>query len=263
MPVRRNPFKAALSQGKVQVGTWIMMVRNPAVLSLLKSIGLDYARLDLEHTPLSMETVADMAVLARALDFSLVVRPPEANREWITRLLDAGVWNLHFPQVDTPDTARRIVEAVYHYPMGNRGTWEPGPQNDYTYPGDPTGSLRYLNEQVHVTVMLESVEAFEHVDEIVSMPGIDAVTLGPADLAQELGIYDTVGEARIVAEYMERLHQVAIRHGKTFCVGVWSLEDGERWIRAGAKVVNYQTDTFILRQGLKAAVDRFALVRAE
>src|SRR5215216_6395252 len=107
MPLRTNPMKAALAEGRVQLGTWINMARNPAILTLLQAAGLDYARVDMEHSSPSIETVADMAVLGRALDFPLIVRPPEGNREWIGRLLDIGVWGLHVPQVDTPEIAQR------------------------------------------------------------------------------------------------------------------------------------------------------------
>ncbi len=88
------------------------MVRNPAILSLLKAAGLDFARVDMEHSSPSMETIADMALVARAIDFPIAVRPPKANREWITRLLGAGVWNLHCPQVENADHAREIVAGL-------------------------------------------------------------------------------------------------------------------------------------------------------
>ncbi len=68
-----NPMQAALAAGRVQIGTWLNLTRNPAVLTLLKSAGLDYARVDMEHSSPSIETVADMAVLARALGFPIVV----------------------------------------------------------------------------------------------------------------------------------------------------------------------------------------------
>src|SRR5437764_5942634 len=119
--LRSNPLRAALARGEPQIGTWITIVRNPAVLTLLKSAGLDYARVDMEHSSFSMETVADMAVLSRALDFPLIVRPPEGNREWITRLLDVGVWGLHVPQVDTPEIAREVAQAARYAPDGMRG----------------------------------------------------------------------------------------------------------------------------------------------
>jgi 2-keto-3-deoxy-L-rhamnonate aldolase RhmA len=97
MVLQRNRMHAALAAGQVQIGTWLNLARNPAILTLLKSAGLDYARVGMEHSSPSIETVADMAVLACALEFPLVVRPPAGNREWITRLRDAGVWGLHVP----------------------------------------------------------------------------------------------------------------------------------------------------------------------
>src|SRR5467141_1310144 len=98
-----NAYRARAERGEVQIGTWVTMIRTPAVLTLLRSAGLDFVRIDMEHSPFSMETAADMATLARALDFPMVVRPPAGNREWITRLLDAGVSNLHVPHVATPE----------------------------------------------------------------------------------------------------------------------------------------------------------------
>ena len=100
-----NAYRTRAERGELQIGTWLTLTRTPGILSLLQAAGLDFARIDMEHGPFSMETVADMAVLARALGFPLVVRPPTGSREWITRLLDAGVFNLHVPQVDTPEQA--------------------------------------------------------------------------------------------------------------------------------------------------------------
>jgi 2-keto-3-deoxy-L-rhamnonate aldolase RhmA len=132
------------------------MVRNPAVLRLLNSSGLDFARVDMEHHSPSMETVADMALVARAIDFPIVVRPPAANREWITRLLDAGVWNLHCPQVDTVEDAALIVEASRYAPMGLRGMSGFTQATDYETGGTASERMKFANEQVFVTVMLES-----------------------------------------------------------------------------------------------------------
>ena len=116
-----NTMRAGLERGEPQIGTWLTMVRNPAILSLMKSAGLDFARVDMEHTALTIERIADLAVLARALNFPIAVRPPKANREWITRLLDNGVWNLHCPQVENAEHAREIVDASRYAPMGLRG----------------------------------------------------------------------------------------------------------------------------------------------
>src|SRR6059058_3770942 len=121
--MKDNAYRLRAERGEVQLGTWITMIRTPGVLTLLKAAGLDFARIDMEHSPFSMETVADMAALARALDFPMVVRPPEGNREWITRLLDAGVWNLHVPQVDTPEQAAEVAACCRYAPLGERGMY--------------------------------------------------------------------------------------------------------------------------------------------
>src|SRR5438309_6934615 len=78
-----NLYRVRAERGEVQIGTWVNMIRTPSFLMLLRAAGLDFARIDMEHSPFSMETVADMAALARAMDFPMVVRPPEGNREWI------------------------------------------------------------------------------------------------------------------------------------------------------------------------------------
>src|SRR5205085_12495207 len=117
-----------------------------------KSAGLDFARLDMEHSSPSIETVADMAVLSRALDFPLVVRPPAGNREWITRLLDVGVWGLHVPQVDTPAIALEVAQAARYAPLGMRGMAGLSPGTDFDVEMSAADRLAHLKAQVHVTV---------------------------------------------------------------------------------------------------------------
>src|SRR4029453_10452950 len=95
-----------------------------------------HPRCERDPPPPPIETVADMASLGRALDFPLVVRPPEGSREWITRLLDVGVWGLHIPQVDDPETAREVVRAARYAPAGERGMAGLGPHNDFAPSGD-------------------------------------------------------------------------------------------------------------------------------
>ncbi len=254
MAIATNPMKAALAAGQVQIGTWINLVRNPAILPLLKAAGLDYARVDMEHSSPSVETIADFAVLARALDFPMIVRPPEGSREWITRLLDVGVWALHIPQVDTPEIAREVVQAARYAPLGLRGMAGVGAHTDFEAAADPAAQLAFLNEQVHITVMLESAEAFRHLDEIVGLPGIDAVTLGPSDLAQELGVMGTPDQARVIDEHRERLIEAANRHGKDVAMLVQTLDEAERWLKAGVKIIAYSSDVGVLGNGYAAAV---------
>ncbi|MFW6174609.1 MAG: HpcH/HpaI aldolase family protein [Chloroflexota bacterium] len=251
--MRTNPLKEKLARGETQIGSWVYMVRNPAILQLMKSAGLDFAQVDIEHSSPSMDDIGHMALLSRALDFPIVVRPPEGNREWITRLLDSGVWCLRVPQVDNPDIAREVVQASRYAPDGLRGMSGIGPHTDYET--GPVGETqRFLNEQVHITVMFESQEAFDHIDEIVGMPGIDGVTLGPSDLAQELGVFGTPDQAGVIDEYRNRLLEAAERHGKDASFLVQSPEQARQWIGRGVKLICYSSEVDVLRRAYVTAV---------
>jgi len=206
--MQTNSMKQALERGETQVGVWINMVRNPAILRLMKSAGLDFARFDMEHASPSMETLSNMALLARAMDFTLTVRPPQGNREWITRLLDAGVWSLHVPQVDTPEIAQEVVNASLYAPDRLRGMAGIGNHTDHET-GPVGATQRFLNAQIHLAIMFESQQAFDNIDAILSVPGIHAVTLGPSDLAQELGVFGTPDQGKVIDEYRTRLVEAA------------------------------------------------------
>lgn len=254
--MQNNPMRARLEQGKPQIGTWLTMVRNPAILSLMKAAGLDFARVDMEHTALTMETIGDMAVLARALDFPIAVRPPKANREWITRLLDVGVMNLHCPQVESVDHAREIVAASRYAPMGLRGNGGLSASTDFA--GTlPAGERRaHANRELFVTVMFETGKAFDDLEEIAAMPGIDALTIGPADLAQDLGVFGSPDQARVLDEKRDLVLAACKRHGKVCAMLVNSFEQMQQWKNAGALLLAYSSDADILFSGYAAAMKR-------
>lgn len=252
--MKPNPMRAGVERGEVQIGTWVTLVRNPALLSLLKAAGLDFARVDMEHTALTIEAVADMAVLARALDFPITVRPPRANREWITRLLDVGVWNLHCPQVESAEHAAEIVAASRYAPMGLRGNGGLSAATDFDRTGTDAERRAFANAQVFVTVMLETAGAFEDLDAIAAMPGIDALTLGPADLAQDLGVYGKPEQARVLDEKRNLILAAARRHGKTCAMLVSSAAQARQWKEAGALLLAYSSDADVLAGGFARAM---------
>jgi 2-keto-3-deoxy-L-rhamnonate aldolase RhmA len=252
--MKANPIRAAVERGEVQIGTWINLIRSPAVLPLLKAAGLDYARVDMEHSSPSIETIADMAVVARALDFPIVVRPPKANREWITRLLDIGVLNLHCPQVESAEHAAEIVAASRYAPIGQRGWGGLNPGNDYALAGTLAEHRAFANRQVLVTVMLETARAFEDLDAIAAMDGIDALTLGPMDLAQDLGVVGTPDQARVLDEKRDLVLAAARRHGKTCAMLTSSAEEARRWKDAGALLLAYASDVDMLHSGFRRAM---------
>jgi 2-keto-3-deoxy-L-rhamnonate aldolase RhmA len=252
--MKANPIRAAIARGEAQIGTWVNLIRSPAVLPLLKAAGLDFARVDMEHSSPSIETIADMAVVARALDFPIAVRPPVANREWITRLLDIGVLNLHCPQVESAAHAAEIVAVSRYAPVGSRGWGGLNPGNDYAVAGGLAAHRAYANRQVFVTVMLETARAFDDLDAIAAMDGIDALTLGPMDLAQDLGVVGTPDQARVLDEKRDLILAAARRHGKTCAMLAATAEEARKWKDAGALLLAVGSDVEMLRSGFSRAV---------
>ena len=252
--MKPNPLRAGVEQGQLQIGTWINMLRNPASLTLFKQVGLDFVRLDMEHSSPSIETVADFAAMGRALDLPVMVRPPEANREWITRLLDVGVFNIHCPQVDTADHAAEIVAASRYTPRGSRGMGGATPGNDFDVSMPVIDRLKFMNDQVFITVMFESAQAFEHLEEIASMDGIDALTLGPQDLAQDLGVFGTPDQDLVLDEKRTQIVEAANRYGKTCAMLVGTAAQARKWRDAGVLIVNYSSEVNVLLDGYQSAL---------
>src|SRR5271170_545815 len=251
--MQANPLRASVDRGELQIGTWVNLVRNPAILTLLKAAGLDFARVDMEHTAASMESIAHLALLSRALNFPIAVRPPKANREWITRLLDVGVWNLHCPQVESVAHAAEIVAASRYAPHGLRGNGGLSAATDFETTGTAMERRAFANRQVFVTVMLETAAAFNDLDAIAAMDGIDALTLGPADLAQDLGVFGAPDQARVLDEKRDLILAAAKQHRKTCAMLCSSYEQAQQWKAAGALLLAYSSDSEVLHGAFSAA----------
>jgi 2-keto-3-deoxy-L-rhamnonate aldolase RhmA len=249
-------MRAGVERGEVQIGTWVTLVRTPSILMLLKAAGVDFARVDMEHTAISIETIGEMAAMARALDFPIAVRPPAANREWITRLLDVGVWNIHCPQVESARHAAEIVAASRYAPRGLRGNGGLSAATEFETGGTVAERRAFASREVFITAMIETASAFEELDEIAAMDGIDALTLGPADLAQDLGVFGTPDQARVLDEKRNLILDAARRHGKTCAMLCFSPEQVRQWKEAGALLLAYSSDVEMLHEGFSSAMKR-------
>jgi 2-keto-3-deoxy-L-rhamnonate aldolase RhmA len=225
------------------------MVRNPAILMLMKSAGLDFARVDMEHAMPGAETIADFALVSRTLNFPIIVRPPSNSREWIQRLLDAGVWGLQCAGVKSVHEAREIASLTHYWPMGDRGMGVSTPATEFELKASVTERMSFMNKQVFITIMLESERAFEDLDEIASLQGIDCLTLGPTDLAQDMHVYGTPDERRVIAEKRKELIAAAKRHRKTTAFLVSDAEQARELAEAGAAMLAFKSDTNILFDG--------------
>lgn len=192
-PVTR--FRERLAQGQVLAGPGIYLTDPQASEALADSF--DFLWLDMEHSPMSMEALRGHLLVARAKQKPALVRVAGSDTPSIKSVLDAGAHGIVVPQVRCVEEVKRVVADCRYPPAGRRGF---GPLIPTNY-GRSAGPeyVAAANAQLFVSVMIETAEAVEAIDQIVAIPGLDSVVLGPWDLSGSLGLLGEVGHPRVVA----------------------------------------------------------------
>ena len=186
--VIHNTFREKVDRGGSVVGARASSF-SPALVEIYGSIGLDFVWLDFEHggeSPWDTLRLEELTRAAEVGEIELLVRLPTGNPALIRNALDAGVRNLLIPRVDSAEEVRRAVEAtrfVYDGKPGQRGI-AGGRSSGY---GAATDAIAQEDENVCLGVMIEKTTAVEALPEILSVPELGFVFVGPADLAVQLG----------------------------------------------------------------------------
>jgi 2-dehydro-3-deoxyglucarate aldolase/4-hydroxy-2-oxoheptanedioate aldolase len=177
-----HKFRAKLSTGQVCLGPGISL-SDPAVTEALCD-SVDFLWLDLEHSPISLESLQAHVIAARAGGAPMLVRVPSGEVAWVKRVLDIGAEGVILPQVGSLAEVEQFVAACRYPPQGRRGF---GPRRATNYGRQILAAyLAAANREVFVAIQIETAEALEAVDAIVRVPGIDSLVIGPADLAGAL-----------------------------------------------------------------------------
>lgn len=179
-----NRFKSRLTDGSApQLGTWLMSAA-PSTAEAMGFCGFDFLVVDMEHVAIE---VADMASLLRAVSGTpadAVVRIAWNDQVLIKRVLDGGAKSIMVPFVQNADEARAAVSFTRYPPEGVRGVAAIHRGSRY---GRMEGYFARANQDVAVIVQIETAAAVERIAEIAAVPGVDALFLGPGDLAASLG----------------------------------------------------------------------------
>ena len=208
-PGNENLVKRALKEGKVVMGPAVYAA-SPDVAVTLAGVGFDFLWIEMEHSPLTLETVRSMILATRGLKAMPFTRVP-ANEPWLAkRALDIGSLGVIFPFVSTREAAERAVKACRYPPLGNRGYGPSlaGPRWGLS-PGDYT---KFADAQVMVIVIVEQKEAIDNIDAIAAVPGIDVLFVGANDLSFSLGVGGRLDDP-LVEEAAARVVAAGRRHG--------------------------------------------------
>lgn len=170
------------ASGGTAFGAWVML-REPLVAEVASRAGYDWVCIDLQHGVVGFDDLAGMLQAVSLGGAAPLVRVPW-NEDWmIGRALDAGAVGVIVPMVNSPEEAAAAVAACRYAPRGRRSV---GPLAAAVRFGDDYA--RGPADDVLCIVMIETASAVERADEILSVPGVDAVYVGPADLSLTLGL---------------------------------------------------------------------------
>lgn len=252
--MRTNPVKRALRQGKASVGTWLCL---PDVFAAqaMAHCGYDWLTVDMEHNPIGIETAALMfQVIAQAGSVPLV-RVPWNTGENVKRVLDCGAWGVIFPMQNSVAEVEQAVAAVKYPPRGFRSVG--GGLHALSFDTDPATYFARADEELLVVVQAEHIRAVENADEILAVPGIDAVFIGPNDLTASMGLRPTSDsdDPRVV-EAIAHVREMAVKHGVAPGIHVMTPEAANRRIAEGFRFLALATELRFMTAGAREALAR-------
>jgi 4-hydroxy-2-oxoheptanedioate aldolase len=248
--MRPNKVKQLWKEGKPSVGSW-MNLGSPLCAEIMSHLGFDWIAVDAEHGPVEMETIQYMFVALSTSDTVPMIRVPGNDPAVINRVLDAGAYGIIVPMVNSREDAERAVQACRYPPLGSRSM---GFGRADQYAGKDYKA--HANEEIALVVQIEHIDAVTHIDEILSVPGIDALFIGPADLAASMSIPVVLGDNPDPRhqEAIRRIMAAAKAHKIPAGIHVATAEDVNRRIREGFQFIALGTDVFFLTGAARAAL---------
>ena len=227
--------------------------------------GYDLIWLDLEHRAMSEREVQSLLTLCHYNDIDCMVRPPTREHSRIYRYIEDGATGVMMPLISDAATAGRIVDAVKFPPLGNRGLDGAGLDADFGLDaiGPNSSYIDDINRETFVVVQIETLDALENVDDIASVPGIDAFFVGPGDLGLRVGQVESDAQTAFDAA-IARVAEVASKRGIAWGMPAGTPEQIAELRGMGAQLLAYRGD-FALTNVLKDSIQEFdkALGEAE
>jgi len=209
--MRVNPVKAALKEGKVQLGCGFGQIRSMEVAKILAAAGFHWTFLDAEHGNFGIETLFDLCHAATGAGLSPIVRVADMQYALVARALDCGAEGVIFPRVESPELLREAVSWTKFPPLGIRGMGL-GPQHfEYERVTVPQ-MIEHLNANTLVVLQIETLRAVEAREELLAVPGVDVVMVGPVDLSISLGVPGDFQHPKMI-DAMEKIRDSCLKHG--------------------------------------------------
>lgn len=187
-------FRNNLKSGRLCIGASITFT-DPLITDALGD-SVDFFWIDLEHCTMSIEALSGHLLAARSKNVPSLVRVSGSSTPFIKMVLDAGADGIIVPQVRSVEEVKQVVKDCRYPPQGERGYGPRVPSNYGRSGGEEY--INWANQNVFVSVQIETMDAFSSIDEILQVPGLDSLVIGPWDLSAALGLIGEVEHPKVV-----------------------------------------------------------------
>lgn len=247
MDLPKNHFKAALREGRQQIGIWCSIPGSNHA-EALATCGFDWMLIDTEHTTTDLTTVQAMMQAVAPYPTHAAVRPGWNDAVEIKRLLDAGALTILVPYVQNAAEAARAVAAVRYPTRGMRGV--AGITRASRFGMVPEYTAR-ADDEICLLVQVETAEALDRIEEIAAVDGVDGIFIGPADLATSMGFPGNPSHPTVRAAILSAIGRIRAA-GKP--PGILTLDENllRDAVAAGTLFTAVDVDQAILLRGARA-----------
>ena len=248
-----NHVKQKLRAGTPSIGSWLNL-GSPISAEMLAPLGFDWLCVDMEHGQIDLSAMAAMFTAIGRYPVAPMARIPETTEGAIKRVLDAGAWGFVAPNVKSREEVELMVAAARYPPAGVRSLG--GGRHSLSFRTDPLTHFRRANDEILVVAQIEHVDAIDKIDDILSVPGLDACYTGPNDLCASCGLTpSTEPTDKEFEPMMQRLLVAAKRHGVVQGMHCATPEYVSRRIAEGWKLLGIVNDLRFMTAAAKAARD--------
>lgn len=243
-----NGFRQRVRRGDLVLGQLVLEIFTPGIGPMLAACGLDFVIFDMEHGRCDISMLGELIACCRGHAIVPIARVPDLSYSPLSRVLDIGARGVMVPRVETKEQAEDIVAQLKYAPQGRRGV-ALGIAHDLYQAGGPDFFAK-INEETVVILLLETERAFENLDAIVSVPGVDIAWMGHYDLTVSMGIPARFDHPRFLAA-MDSLVSACRRHGVAPGFLPPTPESAAHWIRKGFRALSLGSDIGVYLEGLR------------
>jgi 2-keto-3-deoxy-L-rhamnonate aldolase RhmA len=233
----RSPLRARLERGDAVIGVSITST-SLDIAALAAAAGFDFLWVEMEHGPLTLETLRHIVLATRAHPAVPLARVPSGETWLAKRVLDAGVHGVIIPFTSTPALARQVAQACRYPPVGRRGSGAALATS--TWP-DRSPYYDSADANVLVVAMIEEACAVDEVDAIAATEGVDVLFVGTSDLAFSLGHRGRMDHPDVLRA-LDRVRDAATRHGKVAGLPTATPDAVARYVNDGFRFFQAPSD---------------------